>query len=250
MMLEDTSMRILTRTSFTEAVRIGESAGNEAERSTHETERVMMDKIVWQYICALLMVISVSARAEIVKPDVLIRNIAQEVLSIAKQDRGNRTGDKKAILTLVDAKVVPNFDFERMTQEAAGRGWRSATSGQKKALVSEFRKLVVNTYTNAFTRLEDQAVKVQPVMIPAGTDEVTVKTLITKPGSDPISVDYEMERTPEGWKAIDLIVEGASLVTAYRGTFDELVDQSGIDGLIKTLVEKNAANNAANNASR
>jgi len=233
-------MSILTNTSFTDTLRIGESLGNNAERSA----RIMLNKIAWLGICALLMFISVSARAEIVEPDVLIRNIAQEVLSIAKQDRGNRTGDKKAILALVDAKVLPNFDFERMTQEAVGRSWRSATPEQKKALVSEFRKLVVNTYTNAFTRLEDQTVKVQPVVMPAVADEVTVKTLITKPGADPIAVDYEMEKTPDGWKAIDLTVEGASLVTTYRGTFDELVDQSGIDGLIKTLVEKNAANNA------
>jgi len=189
------------------------------------------------------MVISASARAELVKPDVLIRNIAQEVLSIAKQDKANRSGDKKAILALVDAKVLPYFDFERMTQEAVGRSWRIATPEQKKTLVSEFRNLVVNTYTNAFTSFENQTVKVQPVVISAGADAVTVKTLITKAGAEPIDVDYEMERTVNGWKAFDLTVDGVSLIINYRSTFDELVDQSGIDGLIKTLVDKNAANN-------
>jgi phospholipid transport system substrate-binding protein len=186
-----------------------------------------------------------AVRAEATDPDVLIKNTAQEVLTIVKQDKDIRAGDMKKILALVDAKVLPNFDFERMTRLAVGKGWRSATPEQKKLLEAEFRNLLVRTYTNAFTRFRDQSIEVKPLKIPAGADEVTVKTLIVKQGTEPDSVDYEMEKTASGWKVFDLTVDGASLVTTYRGTFADQVQKSGIDGLIKMLQEKNASNNAS-----
>ena len=114
--------------------------------------------------------------------------------------------------------------------------------------MTEFRNLLVRTYTNAFTRFQDQTVEVKPIKMPAGMDEVTVKTLIVKPGTQSIAVDYEMEKTADGWKAFDLTVEGASLVTTYRGTFSDQVQQAGIGGLIKMLQDKNAANNASSRA--
>ena len=203
-----------------------------------------MNKIIGLCFWVSLMVISLGARAEMTAPDVLIKNIAQQVVSIVKQDKDIRAGDKKKILALVDAEVLPNFDFERMTQEAAGKNWRKATPEQKKTLVAEFRNLLVNTYTNTFKSYKDQTVEVKPLLTPKGADEVTVRTSIVKPGTEPISVDYEMEKTAGGWKAFDLTVDGVSLVITYRSTFDELVEQSGIDGLIKNLVDKNATNNA------
>ena len=112
--------------------------------------------------------------------------------------------------------------------------------------MTEFRNLLVRTYTNAFTRFRDQNVEVKPLKLSAGADEVTVKTLIVKPGTESDAVDYEMEKTADGWKVYDLSVDGASLVTTYRGTFSDQVQQAGIDGLIKMLVDKNAANNASN----
>lgn len=207
-----------------------------------------MNKIIGLCLGGVLLVASFGARAEVTGPDVLVRNTAQEVLAIVKQDKDIRAGNQKKILALVDAKVLPNFDFERMTRLAVGRGWRSATPDQKKTLVTEFRTLLVRTYTNAFTRFQDQTVEVKPVNMIAGADEVTVKTLIAKPGTQSIAVDYEMEKTADGWKAFDLTVEGASLVTTYRGTFTDQIQQSGIDGLIKMLVDKNAANNALSRA--
>jgi phospholipid transport system substrate-binding protein len=135
-----------------------------------------------------------------------------------------------------------------MTRQAVGRGWKKATPEQQKTLVTEFRNLLVRTYTNAFTRFRDQTVEVKPLKITAGADEVTVKTLIVKQGTEPDAVDYEMEKTADGWKVFDLTVDGASLVTTYRGTFSDQVQQSGIDGLIKMLVDKNAANNAPHKA--
>jgi len=209
-----------------------------------------MKRIIGLCLGMSLLAAVLGARAEAMAPDALIKNTAQEVLTIVKQDKDIRAGNQKKILELVDAKVLPNFDFERMTRLAVGKGWRSATPEQKKTLVTEFRNLLVRTYTNAFTRFQDQTVEVKPLKMPAGADEVTVKTLIVKPGAQPVAVDYEMEKLADGWKAFDLSVEGASLVTTYRGTFSDQVQQSGIDGLVKMLVDKNAANNAANNVTR
>ena len=204
-----------------------------------------MKKITGLCLGMLLAAASLGARADAPEPDVLIRNTAQEVLAIVKQDKDIRAGDKKKVVDLVDAKVVPHFDFERMTRLAVGRGWRTAAPEQKKTLVAEFRNLLVRTYTNAFTRYQDQAVEVKPFKMQAGADEATVKTVIMKPGARPITVDYEMEKTADGWKVFDLTVEGASLITTYRGTFADQVAQSGIDGLIKMLEDKNAANDAS-----
>lgn len=207
-----------------------------------------MKKIVGLCLGASLLVAALGARAEVTEPDVLIKNTAQEVLAIVKQDKDIQAGDKKKVLALVDAKVLPHFDFERMTRLAVGKGWRSATPEQKKSLVAEFRNLLVRTYANAFTGYQNQTLEVRPLKIPAGADEVTVKTLIVKPGAQPVAVNYEMEKTTDGWKVFDLSVEGASLVTTYRDTFSDQVQKAGIDGLIKMLVDKNAANNATHKA--
>lgn len=189
----------------------------------------------------LLTCASMGARAEMVEPDALIKNTAQEVLEIVRQDQDIRAGNQKKILELVDAKVLPHFNFTRMTQLAVGKSWRKATPEQKQVLVTEFRNLLVRTYTKAFTVYKDQTIDVKPFKMPAGATEVTVKTVIVKPGSQPIPVDYDMEKTSDAWKVYDLSIEGVSLVTSYRGTFSEQVQQGGIDGLIKTLVEKNQA---------
>ena len=207
-----------------------------------------MKKIIALSLGSLLLALSAGARANATAPDELIKNTAQEVLAIVKQDKDIRNGDMNKILALVDAKVLPNFDFERMTRLAVGKGWRNATPEQRKTLMTEFRNLLVRTYTNAFTRYRDQTVEVKPLKAPADADEVTVKTLIHSKGTEPDTVDYEMEKTADGWKAFDLTVDGVSLVTTYRGTFTDQVQQSGIDGLIKMLADKNAANNALRKA--
>ena len=204
-----------------------------------------MKKVSGWCLGMLLTVASLGARAEAVAPDVLVKNTAQEVLEIVKKDKDIREGDKRKVLGLVEAKVLPHFDFERMTRLAVGKGWRTASPEQKATMVAEFRNLLVRTYINAFTRYQDQTVDVKPFRMPAGSDEVTVKTVILKPGAQPITVDYEMEKTDSGWKVYDLAVEGVSLVTTYRGTFADQIAQSGIDGLIKMLESKNAANEAS-----
>jgi len=198
-----------------------------------------MKKFVVLWLGVLLAGVSLGVCAEMPEPDVLIKNTVQEVLAIVKQDKDIQAGNQKKILDLVDAKVLPHFDFARMTQLAVGKYWRTATPEQKQALVTEFRNLLVRTYTKAFTVYRDQTVEIKPFKMPPGATEVTIKTVIIKPGEQNIPVDYDMEKTAAGWKAFDLSIEGVSLVTNYRSTFSDQIQQAGIDGLIKTLVEKN-----------
>ena len=200
-----------------------------------------MIKVFALMLGVLLASASLTARAEMPGSDVLINNTAQEVLAIVKQDKDIQAGNQKKVLELVDAKVLPHFDFMRMTRLAVGKHWRTATAEQQQALITEFRNLLVRTYTKAFTVYRDQTVEVKPFKMSANATEVTVKTVIVKQGTQAIPVDYDMEKTATGWKVYDLSIEGVSLVTNYRGTFSDQVQQAGIDGLIKTLVEKNQA---------
>lgn len=199
-------------------------------------------------IALSLLCVATVAQAEVMAPDVLIKTTADEVLAIVRQDKDMRAGDQKKILALVDARVLPHFDFTHMTQLAVGKYWKNANPEQKQALVREFRDMLVRTYTKVFTVYRDQTVEVRPFKMAANVTEATIKTSIKKPGAPPIMVDYEMKKTADGWKAFDVISEGASLVTIYRSTFASEIQEKGIDGLIKTLSDKNT--NAANVALR
>jgi phospholipid transport system substrate-binding protein len=191
------------------------------------------------FMCAGMCFALGVAHADVVAPDLLIKNTVQDVIAVIKQDKDIRAGDQKKILALVDDKVLPHFDFERMTQLAVGKYWRSATPEQKKALVTEFRNMLVRTYTKVFTVYRDQTVEVKPSKIAADDTEVTIKTIISKPGSQLTPVDYEMKKSADGWKVFDISVEGVSMVMSYRGTFSSQIQESGIDGLIKVLSNKN-----------
>lgn len=207
-----------------------------------------MTKIFVLLSGVLLLCLSLGARADVPDPDVLIKNTVREVLDVVRKDKELRSGNQKKLLALVDEKVLPNFDFERMTKLAVGKSWRTATPEQKQALMSEFRILLVRTYTKAFTSYRDQTVEIKPLKLDSAATDVTVKTAIVKPGSQQtVQVDYDMEKRPDGWKVYDLTVEGVSLVTSYRGTFADQIQQVGIEGLIKTLADKNkaASDNAA-----
>lgn len=191
----------------------------------------------------LLMSVPVVSRADILPPDELIRVTVRDVLEVINQDK--KTQDTKKLLEFIDAKVLPHFDFERMTRLAVGRAWRTATPEQKKALVAEFRTLLVRTYSKAFTLYKNISVETKSVVVPANADEVTVKTVIMRPNAPPVPVSYEMKKTDTGWKAFDVSVEGISLVATHRGSFAEKVQQSGIDGLIKSLADLNKASEKA-----
>ena len=208
-----------------------------------------MEKIFALCFAVLLAGASTGVWADVSQPDALIKNTVQEVLAIVKQDKDIQSGNQQKILELVEAKVLPHFNFTRMTRLAVGKSWRTATSAQKQALEAEFRNLLVRTYTRAFTVYRDQNVEVKPFKMADSATEVTVKTVIMQPGGlPPTPVNYDMEKTADGWKVYDLTIEGVSLVTSYRGTFADQIQQVGIDGLIKTLLENNQA--AASTSSR
>jgi phospholipid transport system substrate-binding protein len=199
-------------------------------------------KSIFVLMLALLLVGKMTiARAEILAPDELIRTTVHDVLELISKDKRSTDGGQKKLLEFIDHRILPNFDFERMTKLAVGRPWRTATAEQKAMLVAEFRTLLVRTYTKAFTAYKDVTVDTKEVAIPAGAAEVTVKTVILRPGAPAIPVNYEMEKTDTGWKAFDVTVEGISLVATHRGSFAEKVQQDGIDGLIKSLAELNKA---------
>lgn len=201
----------------------------------------------WRKLVAALVLsgASVMAMANTVAPDVLVKNTTQEVLTIIKQDKALQAGDKKKVNDLVEAKVLPHFDFTRMTRLAVGKAWRTATPDQQQALVREFRTLLVRTYSKAISTAANTNVDVKPLRMAAGDTETVVRTGIQQTGAQPISVDYVVEKDGDTWKVFDVIVEGASLVTTYRSTFNDEVTRGGIDGLIKSLVQKNQSADAA-----
>ena len=205
-------------------------------------------KIFSLILSLLLISVPIAARAEILLPDELIKTTSREVLDVI--NKGKHTHDQKKLLEFIDAKVLPHFNFERMTRLAVGKAWRSATPEQKQTLINEFRTLLVRTYSKAFTLYVIASVEIKPLTVPANVDEIIVKTVIVRASAPPIPVNYEMEKTSTGWKVFDVIVEGISLVATHRGSFAEKVQQSGIDGLIKSLLELNqsAEKNSVNKA--
>jgi phospholipid transport system substrate-binding protein len=203
------------------------------------TKRIHMKTIIALMLSMLLVVNTMVAHAEVPAPDELIKSTVHDVLELINKDKRSKDASHKKLLEFIDARVLPNFDFDRMTKLAVGRSWRTATPEQKTALVAEFRTLLVRTYTKAFTAYKDVSVDIKPLTIPAGATEVTVKTVILRPGAPAIPVNYEMGKTETGWKAFDVTVEGISLVATHRGSFAEKVQQAGIDGLIKSLSELN-----------
>ena len=193
-----------------------------------------------EYLLSLLLVaFSSAALAQDVAPDVLVKNITTEVIGIIKQDKDIQAGNSKKIADLVEKRILPHFSFARMTRIAVAVNWRRATSEQQKVLTEEFKTLLVRTYSNALSLYRDQVIDFKPLRMRPGDDEVTVKSDIRQRGAQPVTLDYEMEKTPTGWKVFDVKVSGVSLITNYREDFAAQVRESGIDGLIKVLVSKN-----------
>lgn len=177
-------------------------------------------------------------------PDVLARSTTQEVIAILKQDKEIRNGDLSKAYQLVEAKILPNFDFNRMTQLAVGKNWPRATAQQKQALVTQFRNLLVRTYSASLTAFTNQTVEFRPLTMKPDDTDVTVHSEIRQPGGQPIPIDYSMYKTSFGWKVYDVTIDGVSLVTNYRASFASTIRQKGIDGLIKTLAEQSARGGA------
>jgi phospholipid transport system substrate-binding protein len=172
-------------------------------------------------------------------PDALVKRVATEVTNIIKSDKDIQAGNRQKVKELLETKLVPNFDFERMTALAMGRNWSKATPEQQKQLTSEFQSLLVRTYSGALANYRDNQIDYKPLRMNPGDTEVVVKTQVIQPGGSPVPIDYSMEKKGESWKAYDVTVGGVSLVTNYREEFNNAIKTSGVDGLIKQLAEKN-----------
>lgn len=191
------------------------------------------------WLLAMVFMAAGTAQADELAPDVLVKETAQDVLTIIRKDKEVQNGNQKKINELVDAKVLPHFDFKRMTQLAVGKGWRDATPAQQDLLMHEFRTLLVRTYSSSLSAYKNQTIDYRPLRMQPGETDVTVKTLVNQPGGQPIPIDYSLQKTADGWKVYDVVVDNISLVTNYRGSFSSEIRKSGIEGLIKTLVDKN-----------
>jgi phospholipid transport system substrate-binding protein len=172
-------------------------------------------------------------------PEELVKKVTQEIFDAIKSDEQLAAGDKRKAIKLAEEKILPHVDFEEATRLAVGRGWAQATPGQKEQLVSEFRNMLVRTYSNAITAYQGQTLKVMPVRMKPGDTDVTVHNQFIRAGGRPVLLDYSMRKTESGWKIYDIVVEGVSLVLTYRSEFDAVVKQEGIDGLIRRLAPKN-----------
>lgn len=192
-----------------------------------------------KFLLSLTLVAFANGAMAEVAPDVLVKSTADEVLAIVKKDKDIQNGDQKKIFALAEEKILPNFDFDRVCRMVLGKNWNSATKEQQAAFQREFRSLMLRTYATALSKYRNQTIEFKPLRAQPNDTEVTVKTQILQPGGQPVGVDYSLEKKAEGWKVYDIVIEGVSLVTNYRGQFSNEIRQSGMDGLIQKLVEKN-----------
>lgn len=198
-------------------------------------------------ISAAMLAASFTAAAQGVAPDELVRKNTSEVLAMLKADKDLAAGDPAKVDKLANEKILPYFNFQRMTQLAVGRAWREATDAQKAALINEFRRLLVRTYSSSLSQFRNQVIEVRPLKLAAADTEVVVKTVILQPGGQGVPIDYSMEKSADannGWKVFDVLIDGVSLVTNYRSSFATEIKNAGIDGLIKSLTDRNTKNAA------
>ena len=190
---------------------------------------------------ALLAAGAVSAQAPsaAAAPDVLVRDLSNEVLATIKADKALASGDVSRVQKLVDEKILPYVDFQRMTQLAVGRGWRQATPEQRAALTREFRTLLVRTYSGALSQVTDHKVELRPFRAQPADTDVLVRTSVVASRGDPIQLDYRLEKTDANWKIYDVNILGVWLVENYKTQFASQINAGGIDGLIKTLTDRN-----------
>jgi phospholipid transport system substrate-binding protein len=191
-------------------------------------------------ILASFLLLAAAHAQEATPPDVLVKTVTLEVLELIVKDKEIQAGNRAKLLQVISAKVLPHFDFDSMTSLAMGQNWRTATPEQKKQLVDAFRTLLVRTYASALAAYSDQKFDFRPLRAKPTDTDVVVQVRVLQPGTQPVPIDYSMEKTPSGWKAYDVAVGGVSLVANYRTEFATVVRSSGIDGLIRNLQAKNS----------
>jgi phospholipid transport system substrate-binding protein len=201
-------------------------------------------KLIKQLIAVATVALAVNAQAAVPAneaPDALVKRISQDVIDTAKSDKSIQAGDTKKVIELVETKILPYVDFQRMTALAAGRFWREATPEQQKNLSEQFRTLLVFTYSGALSQIKNETVEFKPLRADPTDTEVEVRSQVNMARGEPIPLNYRVAKSGTGWKIYDINVLGAWLVETYKGTFASEISKGGIDGLIKALTEKNKA---------
>jgi len=197
----------------------------------------MLKTLLKSLLAMIVALVEPFAMAQDLAPDELLKGVTLEVIALIRQDKG--AGSTARLAALVETRILPHFDFDHMTRLAAGQNWRLATPEQQKALTGEFRTLLVHTYTSALAGYRDQVIEFRPLRAAPGDTMVTVRSLVKQSGAASLTLDYDLERHLAGWKVYDIRFEGVSLVATYRETFAGKVRESGMDGLIRLLAEKN-----------
>lgn len=181
------------------------------------------------------------ANPDMTAPDVLVKSVTLEVVDIIRKDKDIQKGDRKKAIALIETRVLPHFNFQAMTSSAVGRNWDKASAEQKARLIDEFRTLLVRTYSSALSAYSNQKFDFRPLRAKPTDTDVTVNVRVMQAGAQPVTIDYDMEKRPNGWKVWDVRIGGISLVANYRTEFDNLVREKGVDGLIRALAAKNGS---------
>jgi len=192
-------------------------------------------------LSAVLAAGAAQAQEKLTPPDVLVKQVTLEVVDLIAKDKEIRGGNRAKLIGLINDKVLPHFNFTSMAALAMGQSWNKATPEQKKRVTDEFKTLLVRTYASALASYSDQKFDFRPLRAKPADTDVTVNVRVLQPGTQPVPIDYSMEKTPSGWKVYDVVVGGVSLVANYRTEFNNLVRESGVEGLIKNLNAKNRA---------
>ena len=196
-------------------------------------------KSSFKFLLGLILMVWINNAMAAIAPDELVKKTADEVLAAIKTDKDIQSGDQKKIFALAEEKILPYFNFDRVSRMVLGKYWREANTAQKAAFQREFRSLLLRTYASALSKYRNQTIEFKQLRMRPDDATVTVETEILQPGGQPIGVDYALEKSGDSWKVYDIAIEGVSLVTNYRGQFGNEIRQSGIDGLIEKLKEKN-----------
>lgn len=193
----------------------------------------------WWMAVAMWLVSGVAMAA--MTPDQLVKKTADDVIEVIKSDKDIQAGNQQKIFALAEEKILPNFDFEKVSRLVLGKNWTNASPEQKTAFQAEFKTLLLRTYATALSKYKNQVIEYKPFRMESGAESATVKTAIQQPGGDPIAVDYTLGKKGDDWKVYDIVIEGVSLVTNYRSQFAQEIRQNGLDSLTKKLAEKNKA---------
>jgi phospholipid transport system substrate-binding protein len=196
-------------------------------------------KLFKQLFTVVAMMFAFGAQAATEAPDVLIKRISQEVIEAAKNDKEVQAGNQRRVMDLVESKILPHVDAARMTMLATGRYWRDATPEQKQKLTTEFRTLLVYTYSGALSQIKNETIEFRAMRANPTDTDVEVRSKVNMTRGQPMTLNYRVSKTPSGWKIYDVNVLGAWLVETYKGSFSSEISKSGIDGLIKVLADKN-----------